>query len=79
MCGRTCVVIAHHLSAIRHADVIFVVKDCELVEQGSHEVLLASGGFYSEMYNTQTTERHAGETVVPAGKQRESDRRRNQR
>ncbi|HEV8383843.1 MAG TPA: ABC transporter ATP-binding protein [Candidatus Acidoferrales bacterium] len=54
--GRTSVVIAHHLSAMRHADVIFVVKDCELVEQGTHEALLASGGLYAELYKTQTSE-----------------------
>ncbi len=56
MKGRTSVVIAHHLSAIRHADVIFVVKDCELVEHGTHEALLASGGLYAELYKTQTSE-----------------------
>jgi ABC-type multidrug transport system fused ATPase/permease subunit len=56
MKGRTSVVIAHHLSAIRHADVIFVVKDCELVEQGTHEDLLASGGLYAELYKTQVSE-----------------------
>jgi ATP-binding cassette subfamily B protein len=56
MKGRTSVVIAHHLSAIRHANVIFVVKDCELVEQGTHEALLSSGGLYAELYKTQTSE-----------------------
>jgi ATP-binding cassette subfamily B protein len=56
MKGRTSVVIAHHLSAIRHADVIFVVKDAELVEQGTHEGLLASRGVYAELYDLQTRE-----------------------
>jgi ATP-binding cassette subfamily B protein len=56
MKGRTSVVIAHHLSTIRHADVIFVVKDAELVEQGSHETLLASHGVYADLYSLQTRE-----------------------
>ena len=53
--GRTSVVIAHHLGTIRHADVIFVVKDSELVEQGTHDGLLAKGGLYAELYRLQTT------------------------
>ena len=56
MKGRTSVVIAHHLASIRHADVIFVVKDAELVEQGTHEALLAKGGVYAELYKLQTLE-----------------------
>jgi subfamily B ATP-binding cassette protein MsbA len=56
MKGRTSVVIAHHLSAIRHADIIFVVKDAELVEQGTHEALVASQGVYAELYRVQTSE-----------------------
>ncbi len=56
MKGRTSVVIAHHLSTIRHADVIFVVKDAELVEQGTHDSLVASRGVYAELYNVQTCE-----------------------
>jgi subfamily B ATP-binding cassette protein MsbA len=55
MQGRTSVVIAHHLSTIRHADVIFVVKGSQIVECGTHDDLLASGGFYGELYRTQTT------------------------
>jgi ABC-type multidrug transport system ATPase subunit len=54
--GRTSVVIAHHLGTIRHADVIFVVKDCELVEPGTHETLLAKDGVYAELYRIQTPE-----------------------
>jgi subfamily B ATP-binding cassette protein MsbA len=56
MKDRTTVVIAHHLSAIRHADVIFVLKDCELVEHGTHDALMANGGLYAEMYTTQNSE-----------------------
>ncbi len=56
MKGRTSVVIAHHLSTIRHADVIFVIKDCELVEQGTHEGLLANDGVYAELHRIQTPE-----------------------
>jgi ATP-binding cassette subfamily B protein len=56
MKGRTSVVIAHHLETIRHADVIFVLKDCELVEQGTHEALLASNGVYAELHRIQTPE-----------------------
>jgi ATP-binding cassette subfamily B protein len=56
MKGKTSVVIGHHLGTIRHADVIFVVKDCELVEQGTHDSLLASNGVYAELYRMQTPE-----------------------
>ena len=54
--GRTSIVVAHHLSSIRHADVIFVIKDSELAEQGTHEELLAAGGVYSDLYRIQTCE-----------------------
>jgi len=53
--GRTSVVIAHHLHSIRHADIIFVVKDSEIVEQGTHERLLMNQGLYARLYETQTT------------------------
>jgi ATP-binding cassette, subfamily B, bacterial len=53
MKGRTCIVIAHHLATIRHADVIFVVDDHTLAEQGTHEELLAAHGLYSELYEIQ--------------------------
>jgi ATP-binding cassette subfamily B protein len=66
MKGRTSVVIAHHLSALRHANVIFVVKDCELVEQGTHEELLAKGGVYAELYKIQTSEGSAISANQPA-------------
>ena len=51
--GRTSIVIAHHLATVRHADVIFVVKDNTLVERGTHDELLAAGGLYSELYEIQ--------------------------
>jgi ATP-binding cassette, subfamily B, bacterial len=54
MKGRTSVVIAHHLNSIRHADVIFVIKDAELVEQGTHEALLKQEGVYAELHRMQT-------------------------
>jgi subfamily B ATP-binding cassette protein MsbA len=56
MKNRTTVLIAHHLGTIRHADVIFVVNNSELVEQGSHEELLAQGGVYADLYQTQTSD-----------------------
>lgn len=54
MKGRTCVVVAHHLSTIRRADVIFVVKDCELVERGTHDELIEADGAYAELHKLQT-------------------------
>jgi ABC-type multidrug transport system fused ATPase/permease subunit len=51
--GRTCFVIAHRLSTIQHADLILVLKDGNIIEHGTHEELLASGGFYSSLYNAQ--------------------------
>jgi ATP-binding cassette, subfamily B, bacterial len=53
MKGKTCIVIAHHLATIRRAQVIFVVKDHTLVERGTHEQLLAAGGFYAELHAIQ--------------------------
>lgn len=53
MQGRTCFVIAHRLSTIQNADTILVVKDGTVIEQGNHEQLLAKGGFYSTLYNSQ--------------------------
>jgi subfamily B ATP-binding cassette protein MsbA len=64
--GKTSIIIAHHLNAIRHANVIFVVKDSELVEQGSHEELLAAGGLYTELYKIQTSENAGLLTEQPA-------------
>lgn len=53
MHGRTSFIIAHRLSTIRDADVILVMKDGDIVEQGSHEELLAADGFYASLYNSQ--------------------------
>ena len=51
--GRTSFVIAHRLSTIRNADIILVIKDGDIVEQGNHEQLLKQNGFYAELYNSQ--------------------------
>lgn len=51
--GRTSFVIAHRLSTIQNADIIFVLKDGDIIETGNHEELLNKGGFYSELYNSQ--------------------------
>lgn len=53
MKGRTSFVIAHRLSTIRDADLILVMKDGDIIEQGTHESLLAAGGFYANLYNSQ--------------------------
>lgn len=53
MKGRTSFVIAHRLSTIRDADLILVMKDGDIIEQGTHESLLAEGGFYANLYNSQ--------------------------
>ena len=51
--GRTSFVIAHRLSTIRNADLILVMKDGDVIESGNHDELMAQGGFYSELYNSQ--------------------------
>ena len=53
MQGRTSFIIAHRLSTIRNADLILVMKDGDIIEQGTHEQLLARGGFYANLYNSQ--------------------------
>ena len=56
MKDKTSIVIAHHLATIARANVIFVVKDDQLTEHGTHDELLAAGGFYAELYNIQFSE-----------------------
>ena len=58
--GRTSFVIAHRLSTIRDADLILVMRDGDIVEQGTHDDLLAAGGFYANLYNSQFERAEAG-------------------
>ena len=53
MKGRTSFIVAHRLSTIKNADIILVMKDGNIIEQGNHEELLAKNGFYAELYNSQ--------------------------
>ena len=53
MKGRTSFIVAHRLSTIKNADIILVMKDGNIIEQGSHESLLAQNGFYANLYNSQ--------------------------
>ena len=64
MSGRTSFVIAHRLSTIRDADLILVMKEGTVIEQGTHEELLARGGFYADLYNSQFS---AGPSIPTAG------------
>ena len=59
--GRTSFVIAHRLSTIRNADLILVMKEGNIIEQGNHDELMAQGGFYADLYNSQFTEDQAEE------------------
>ncbi len=56
MKSRTSVFIAHHLAAIRHADVIFVVSDAGVAEQGTHDALIKLNGVYARLYRLQSSE-----------------------
>jgi ATP-binding cassette subfamily B protein len=53
MAGRTSFIVAHRLSTIKEADVILVMKDGHVIEQGNHTALLAQNGFYAHLYNSQ--------------------------
>jgi len=64
MKGRTCFVIAHRLSTIRFADLILVMNKGAIIEQGNHEELLARGGFYAELYNSQFTGGNLNDKIV---------------
>lgn len=61
MKGRTSFFIAHRLSTIKNADLILVMKNGNIIEQGNHEQLMAQGGFYSELYNSQFSKHGAAE------------------
>ena len=56
MIGRTSFVIAHRLSTIKDADLILVMKDGDIIEQGTHKELLEQQGFYADLYNSQFEE-----------------------
>ena len=56
MASRTCILISHRVSTIRHADQIFVLQDGMLVERGTHEALIERGGLYAAMYQRQLLE-----------------------
>ena len=53
MKGRTSFVVAHRLSTIKESDIILVMKDGNIIEQGSHDELIAKNGFYTKLYNSQ--------------------------
>ena len=55
--GRTCFVVAHRIQTIKHADLILVMRDGNIVEQGTHTSLMEKKGFYSELYNSQFGDR----------------------
>lgn len=64
MKGRTSFIIAHRLSTIRDADLILVMNHGTVIEKGTHEELLAKGGFYADLYNSQFTGRQIGNVGV---------------
>ena len=63
MQGRTSFIVAHRLSTIREADMILVMKDGHIIEQGNHDSLLKEGGFYAELYRSQFSGQQPQETI----------------
>ena len=53
MKGRTSFIVAHRLSTIRESDIILVMRDGKIIEQGNHDSLIQKGGFYADLYNSQ--------------------------
>ena len=64
MKGRTSFVIAHRLSTIRDANIILVMNEGEVIEQGNHETLMAHNGFYADLYNSQFTGAELRDKIV---------------
>jgi ATP-binding cassette subfamily B protein len=62
--GRTCLMIAHRLSTVRNADMILVVKNGRIVEQGTHPELLARNGYYYELYTRQYEEEETAKILA---------------
>ena len=63
MKGKTSFIVAHRLSTIKNADVILVMKDGNIIEQGSHDELIRKGGFYKELYMSQWADKEVAESV----------------
>ena len=64
MQGRTCFIVAHRLSTVKNADLILVMRDGKIIEQGKHEELIALGGFYNKLYNSQFAVRLSRKKIV---------------
>jgi ATP-binding cassette subfamily B protein len=62
--GRTSFVIAHRLSTIKNADVILVLKDGDIIEQGNHNTLIKKGGFYKDLYNSQFSRQQTENSTI---------------
>ena len=63
MKGKTSFIVAHRLSTIKNADIILVMKDGNIIEQGSHDELMKAGGFYKELYMSQWADEEVKESV----------------
>jgi ABC-type multidrug transport system fused ATPase/permease subunit len=73
MRGRTCIIAAHRLSTIRNADIIFVVRDGGIAEQGTHDELIAQNGLYARMVQQQTGQKEREEISFSPHSVRDSD------